>query len=83
MTIETEILNAYDAIHSLSVIHGDVRAENILVGKDAKSVWLIDFEDAEILEKDGEFRISQENESVGYLLSMLRRGHRNGCAPTP
>ena len=69
------------------MIHGDVRAENILVGKDAKSVWLVDFEDAEILDKDVELgtdsRISQENKSVSYLVSTLRHGHRNGYTPTP
>ena len=36
-------------IHSLQVIYGDVRAENILIGKDNKSVWIVDFEFSEIL----------------------------------
>ena len=34
-----------DAIHSLGMIHGDVRLENILIGKDG-NVWFIDFETA-------------------------------------
>ena len=51
-----------------------MRAENILVGKDAKPLWLIDFEDPKILDKDvelgAESRISQENKSVRYLVSI-------------
>jgi serine/threonine protein kinase len=75
--IESEIFKAYDDIHSLHVIHVDVRAENILVGKDGKSVWIVDFEFSEILtgdtDEDIQLKISQENEAISYLLSTIRQ----------
>lgn len=74
-TVESEILKAYDAIHSLHVIHGDVRSENILIGKDGTSVWIVDFEFSEILtgadDADAQSRISEENGSVRLLLSGI------------
>jgi RIO-like serine/threonine protein kinase len=99
-----EVIKAFEAIHSFNVIHGDVRAENVLVGKDDK-VWIVDFEFSEIVngdsgndedtekhaewgidypERNTEYRISQENTAVRYLLSTLQKGsevngsHRNG-----
>ena len=69
----------------MNVIHGDVRAENILIGKGEK-VWIVDFEFTEILNGDEvsddsdtdrlnvEGRICQENESIRYLLSIIQSG---------
>ena len=53
MTIEREkkVLQAFDAIHALGVLHGDIRAENILVENDGK-VWIIDFEFSLLLDED-------------------------------
>jgi serine/threonine protein kinase len=89
--VAIEIFKAYDAIHSLDVIHGDVRAENVLVGKDGKSVWLVDFEFSEILsgESTERYKISQEKEAVSYLLSKFKdmyeanRTHTNGSGAIP
>ena len=41
--IQQKILQAFDRIHSLGILHGDIRPENILVGTDG-DVWIIDFE---------------------------------------
>jgi len=41
--IQQKIVQAFDRIHSLGVLHGDLRPENILVGPDG-DVWIIDFE---------------------------------------
>ena len=49
--VEDKILNAFDAIYSLDVIYGDVRADNILIAGDDNFVWIIDFEYAEIVEE--------------------------------
>jgi RIO-like serine/threonine protein kinase len=49
--VKGQVIKAFDAIHSFNVIHGDVRAENILVGRDDK-VWIVDFEFSEIVNGD-------------------------------
>lgn len=41
--VKSNIIAAYAAIHKLGVVHGDIRAENVLVLKD-ESVRIIDFE---------------------------------------
>jgi serine/threonine protein kinase len=73
--VEIEILKAFDAIHSLGVIHGDIRGDNILVGKDGNSTWIVDFEFAEIIpegfdEKDA--KITQETGAVEELLRKIK-----------
>ena len=53
-----------------------MRAENILLGKDGKSVWIVDFEFSEILTEDAkaeiQSKISRENEAISYLLSTIK-----------
>lgn len=39
--LEKEVLDAFDAIHALGVLHCDARTENILIGKNGKGVWII------------------------------------------
>lgn len=46
--IEKKILEAFDSIHQLGVVHNDIRTENILVAQPEGSVWIIDFENAVI-----------------------------------
>ena len=46
--IGRNVLKAFKQIHSRSVLHGDVRPENILVRPD-QSVVVIDFEMSEIM----------------------------------
>jgi Protein kinase domain len=48
--VEDNILQAFEAIHALNVIHGDVRPENVLVAEEDSRVWTVDFGFAEILE---------------------------------
>ena len=79
--VEQEILNAFGAIHSLGVIHGDIRAENILVGKD-DSVWIVDFEFSRILSEEtvGEEPQSKtdlEIQIVRRLLSQIKQTQRS------
>jgi RIO-like serine/threonine protein kinase len=38
-----KVIEAYDAIHALGAIHGDIRLENILVTLERR-VWIIGFE---------------------------------------
>jgi serine/threonine protein kinase len=42
--MEGKILEAFDNIHQLGVVHNDVRPENILVAQPEGSVWIVDFE---------------------------------------
>ena len=73
--VESEILKAFDAIHSLNVIHGDVRAENILVAEDGNTAWIVDFEFAEIIKDGDDTRgtlISDETQVVGSYWRVLR-----------
>jgi RIO-like serine/threonine protein kinase len=41
--VEKKIMSAFDEIHGLGVVHGDIRTANILVGNDT-TVWIVDFE---------------------------------------
>jgi serine/threonine protein kinase len=70
----------YDAIHSLNVIHGDVRAENILIHKDGKSVWMVDFELSESTSEDidAQSKIGEENQVVRHLLLKIKKSESNG-----
>jgi RIO-like serine/threonine protein kinase len=71
--VESEIYKAFEAIHVLGVIHGDVRAANILVGKD-ESVWIIDFEFASIKEgNEIDAAAASESSNVAYLLKEVKR----------
>jgi tRNA A-37 threonylcarbamoyl transferase component Bud32 len=65
----------YDAIHSLDVIHGDVRAENILIHKDGKTVWIVDFEFSESISEDIDMdsKIGEENQVVRHLLLKIKQ----------
>jgi serine/threonine protein kinase len=76
--VESEILKAFDAIHSLNVVHDDVRAENILVAEDGNTAWIIDFEFAEIVKEEDTRKtlISEETQAVRDLLEGLKN-HRS------
>jgi RIO-like serine/threonine protein kinase len=73
---EKKIVNVFDAIHSLGVMHGDIRKQNILVG-DNDSVWIIDFEmgyhiPPEWNEEQRKEMIASERTNLEYLLSDIR-----------
>src|SRR5437762_13767595 len=74
--VESQILKAFGRIHSLGVVHGDVRRENILVDANGNSVWIIDFEYAEIIDGGLESKpskIALETELVKGLLREIKK----------
>lgn len=70
--MEKEVITAFKEIHSLKVVHGDIRPANILVAEDGNKVWIIDFEDARILVDGDEERESEISNERGVVLEMLR-----------
>jgi RIO-like serine/threonine protein kinase len=85
--VEKEILAAFEDIHNLDVLHGDVRLANILVAEDRNKVWVIDFEDGEIIadgDEERECKVSNEMEVVREMLQDIRKGQGPvGCLPLP
>ena len=67
--MESKILDVYDNIHQLGVVHNDVRRENVLISEPEGSVWVIDFEHAGTA-KDSAF--IDERESVKEMMDRLR-----------
>ena len=68
--MEDKIKKAYLELHRRNVLHGDVRASNILVSTD-KSVFIVDFEFAQT---GIEFnRLESEMTQVTRLLEKMRR----------
>jgi hypothetical protein len=43
--MESKILNVFESIHQLGVVHNDVKFDNVLTSQDG-SVWIVDFEHA-------------------------------------
>ena len=61
-----EVLAAFEKIHLLNVVNGDVRPVNILVTEDGNNVWIVDFEDGQIIadgDEERESKISDEMEA--------------------
>jgi serine/threonine protein kinase len=71
--IENEILQAFSAIHLLGVIHGDIRADNILVGRNGQSVWIIDFEFAELVTGAADEMHSKIVQEIGAVRELLAK----------
>jgi len=67
------ITAAFNAIHELGVIHGDVRRQNIMVRAD-ESVVIIDFEFSRF-EKVSASDIENEDDIVEDLLIELQGDH--------
>ena len=59
---------AYQEIHKLKVLHGDVRAANILVSDD-KSIYIIDFESSR---PEEEWRLEDESAEVEKLFKKIK-----------
>jgi RIO-like serine/threonine protein kinase len=71
--VERGIIDAFHAIHGLGVVHGDVRADNIVVREDGK-VWIVDFEFAEIVTGNHRDReLLEEMNVVQDLLKGIRK----------
>jgi RIO-like serine/threonine protein kinase len=70
--VESNIYIAYDAIHRLGVIHGDVRKENVLILED-ESVRIVDFENSSVVAENDEMKLSQlDVTEVTLMLSALK-----------
>jgi len=72
--VESKILDVYDNIHRLGVVHNDVRRENILILKPEDSVWVIDFEHAGT---GNDSAFSNERESVKEMIDKVRMEKEN------
>ena len=81
--MEKEVLTAFEEIHHLNVVHGDVRPANILVAEEGSKVWIIDFEDGEIIadgDEERESKVSDEMEVVHEMLQYIKTGPSpSGC----
>jgi len=66
-------MSAFDEIHGLGVVHGDIRTANILVGRD-RMVWIVDFEFSHaVAEGDaGAWLLSDERVAVLEMLRYLK-----------
>jgi len=71
--IETKIYRAFDKIHELGLVHGDPKAENILVSSadGEPSVWVIDFESTH---KGDDQSYAEERETLKELIEEVRYG---------
>jgi serine/threonine protein kinase len=87
LTIEKQVLAAFEEIHNLNVLHGDVRPANILAAEEGNKVWIIDFEDGEIIvdgDEARECKVSNEMEAIHEMLQDIRKGQSpGGCLPLP
>jgi len=71
--VAKKVEKAFAEIHKLEVIHGDVRASNILVAED-ESIWILDFESAQVVSGSrGQVFIDGEALEVKMLLDRIRR----------
>ena len=66
--IGQNIIEAFTQIHERGVLHGDIRSENILVGKDG-SVCIVDFEMA-TMDAEKEELETEMSEVKGLLVSL-------------
>jgi len=85
--MEKQVLATFKEIHTLNVVHGNVRPANILVAEDGNKVWIIDFEDGQIIadgDEERESKVSDEMEAVREMLRDIKKGPSpNGCLLLP
>lgn len=65
------ILDAFDGLHDLGVLHCDTRPENILIGKDGKDVWIIDFEFSLVVEEGDAKREEMFTAERRHVVNLL------------
>ena len=76
--VANKVEQAFAEIHKRKIIHGDVRAANILVAED-ESVWILDVESAQVVSgSEGQIFIDGEASEVKILLDKIRR-HEPYC----
>jgi len=71
--VANKVQQAFAEIHKLDVIHGDVRAANILVAED-ESIWILDFEYAQVVFGSRGQVFTDEASEVRMLLDRIQRG---------
>jgi serine/threonine protein kinase len=72
--VEDKVRKAYEELHRRKVLHGDIRASNILVSRN-ESVYIIDFESAR---DDGEMCLEDERREVEKLFGKIRKEREQG-----
>jgi len=78
LEIGNEIWNAYEAIHELGVIHGDVAPRNILVDSKAGGVWIIDFEYSSFIDEGDEKSHWNEKQEVWRMMHDIKTRRCDG-----
>lgn len=74
--LSRQILSALDAVHSAGIVHGDLKADNVMITGEAgaERAVLIDFGLARRIR--GKTRTAQPAGTVGYMAPELARGAR-------
>jgi serine/threonine protein kinase len=67
--VEDKVTKAYQRLHCRGVLHGDVRASNILISDD-NSVYIIDFESSRI---ESEKVLDSEMLELNKLFHKIKR----------
>ena len=65
---------AYQEIHRRNILHGDVRAANILISGN-QSIYIVDFESAR---RDAESILADEMAEVEKLFTKIRKEREQG-----
>jgi serine/threonine protein kinase len=72
--VEDKVRKAYQELHRRKVLHGDIRAGNILVSSN-ESIYIIDFESACC---DAELWLDDEIGEVEKLFGKIRKEREQG-----
>jgi len=68
-SVEDKVRKAYHEIHRRKILHGDIRAANILIST-SKSIYIIDFESAR---PAAESNLEDEMAEVEKLFEKIRK----------
>jgi len=68
------VRKAYQEIHRRNILHGDVRAANILISGN-QSIYIVDFESAR---RDAESILADEMAEVEKLFTKIRKEREQG-----
>jgi RIO-like serine/threonine protein kinase len=69
--VEKNVKEAFDAIHKVGVLHGDIRRQNVMIRED-RSVVIIDFEHSIYSDDLSTDRIREENDEIEFMLMEAR-----------
>jgi tRNA A-37 threonylcarbamoyl transferase component Bud32 len=72
-SVEDKVRKAYEELHQRKILHGDIRAGNILVASN-ESIYIIDFESAHF---DAEL-LDDEMDEVEKLVGKIRKEREQG-----